>query len=159
MIISKLCSCNINGSTKKIYNAPIYTDVKKIMTGYGPLPSSEGVINEVNWGEKGGYRILLGFGKEFCEETIIDKKPDEYWKYELSNFKSHSFFFITKVEGEIWVEKIDNSTHRFSNKYCFYNRNLLTLPITFLFVHLLWRGLQKKALKNLKTIIENKNQL
>jgi len=128
------------------------------MTGYGPLPASEGVSKEVNWGEKKGYRLLLGFGKEFCKETIIEKKINEYWKYQLSDFKNSSFFFVIKVEGEIWVEKIENSMVSFSNKYSFYNRNIFTLPITFLFVHLLWGGLQKKALKNLKIIIEENAQ-
>ena len=147
MIITKSSSCNIKGNTTTVYNAPIFTDVKKIMTGYGPLPPSEGVSKEKNWGEKMVTESYLGLGKEFCKETIIDKKLDKYWKYELTDFKNYSFFFITKVEGEIWVENIDNSFNKFSNKYSFYNRNLLTLPITFLFVHLLWGGLQKKLLK------------
>ncbi len=158
MIITKNCACRIKGNITNVFNAPIYKDVRKIMTGYGPLPASEGVSKEINWGEKDGYRLLLGFGKEFCKETIIEKQPNKYWKYQLSDFKNASFFFITKVEGEIWVEKTENSMASFTNKYSFYNRNLFTLPITFLFVHLLWGGLQKKALKNLKNIIEQEDQ-
>ena len=93
MIITKNCACKIKGNIINVFNAPIYKDVRKIMTGYGPLPASEGVIKEVNWGEKDGYRLLLGFGKEFCKETIIEKKPNEYWKYQLTDFKNSSFFF------------------------------------------------------------------
>ena len=158
MLITKSCQCNINGDLAVVYDTPIFHDVKQIMTGYGPLPASEGVCKEVNWGEKNGYRLLLGFGKEFCKETILEKKPNEYWKYQLNDFKNSSFFFVNKVEGEIWVKEMKNSVVYFSNKYTFYNRNIFTLPITFLFVHLIWSGLQKKALKNLKNIIEEKAQ-
>ena len=73
MLITKSCQCNINGDLAVVYDTPIFHDVKQIMTGYGPLPASEGVSKEVNWGEKNGYRLLLGFGKEFCKETILEK--------------------------------------------------------------------------------------
>ena len=157
MIITKSHQCLIKGDISKTFNFPVYSDVRKIMTGYGPLPASEGVSKEVNWGNKNGYRIMLGFGKEFCKETILEKTQDKYWKYELSDFKTSSFFFITKVQGEIWIDEVDNSVCKFTNKYSFYNRNIITLPITLLFVHLLWSGLQKKALKNIKELIENEN--
>ena len=157
MIITKTYHCLIKGDKTRTFKFPVFSDVKKIMNGYGPLPASEGVSKEVNWGEKNGYRIMLGFGKEFCKETIIEKIPDQYWKYELTDFKNSSFFFITKVQGEIWIDDAEYSMCKFTNKYSFYNRNIITLPLTFLFVHLLWGGLQKKALKNIKSLIENEN--
>ena len=153
MKISSTKRIGVSCEVSIAYRAPIYLDVKKIMTGYGPLPASEGVIKEVNWGEKKGYRILRGFGKEFCKETIIEKENNKYWKYELDEFKNQSFFFITKVEGEIWVKKINHQT-QITSKYSFYNKNIFTPLVTFSFVHLLWRGLQKKALKNIKKEIE-----
>ncbi|MBG15896.1 MAG: hypothetical protein CL853_06045 [Crocinitomicaceae bacterium] len=69
------------------------------------------------------------------------------------SLKINPFFFITKVEGEIWVKKINHQT-QITSKYSFYNKNIFTLLVTFSFVHLLWGGLQKKALKNIKKEIE-----
>ena len=153
MIVSKTTNTSISTELSKAYNAPIYLDIKKIMTGYGPLPASEGILKENNWGEEKGYRIVIGFGKEFCKETILKKEPNYYWKYLISDFKNASFFFVTKVVGEIWTVHKNNST-QITSKYSFYNKNLLTYPITLCFVKLLWSGLQKKALRNIKKELE-----
>ena len=155
MKVSKKHTITINSSIEKTYKAPIYLDVKKIMTGYGPLPKSEGVIDDETWANPKGERIILAFGKKLCNERIIERIENKYWKYELTDFTQKSFFFVKKVTGEIWVNTNKKSQCLLTSKYTFDNKNILTFPITFLFVKILWSGLQKKGLKNMKILSEN----
>ena len=156
MEVSKKHSITINSSIAKTFKAPIYLDVKKIMTGYGPLPKSEGVINDENWANPKGERIVLAFGKELCTETIIERIENKYWKYQLTNFKQKSFFFVKKVTGEIWVDYEQENKCELISQYTFLSKNAFVHPITYLFVKILWSGLQKKGLKNMKKLLENK---
>ncbi len=155
MKVSNKHTIIINNSIEKTYKAPIYLDVKKIMTGYGPLPKSEGVIDDETWANPKGKRTVLAFGKKLCTERIIERIENKYWKYELTDFKQKSFFFVKKVTGEIWVNNYKNNQCLLTSTYTFNNKNILTLPITFLFVKILWSGLQKKGMKNMKNLSEN----
>ena len=154
MKVSKKHHIEINSSIEKTFKAPIYLDVQKIMTGYGPLPKSEGVINDHSWGKPKGKRTVLAFGKELCTETIIERIENKYWQYELTEFKQKTFFFVKKVKGEIWVKENKKNKCQLTSKYTFYNKNIFTLPISFVFVKILWSGLQKKGLENIKILTE-----
>ena len=70
-MISKSHSIMINSSIEICFKTPIYCDVKEIMTGYGPLPASEGVIEDYTWANPKGCRTVLAFGKPLCTEKII----------------------------------------------------------------------------------------
>mgnify|MGYP003981058569 CR=1 FL=1 len=155
MEVTKKHTIITNSSVEKTFKAPIYLDVRLIMTGYGPLPKSEGVTNDETWANPKGKRTVLAFGKELCSETIIERIENKYWKYELTDFKQKSFFFVRKVTGEIWVNSHQNNKCKITSKYTFSNRNIITLPISYLFVKILWSGLQKKGLKNMKKLLEN----
>ena len=98
MKVSKKHTISINSSIEKTYKAPIYLDVKKIMTGYGPLPKSEGVKDDETWANPKGERTVLAFGKKLCNERIIERIENKYWKYELTNFTQKSFFSSKKLQ-------------------------------------------------------------
>jgi len=156
MKVSNKHSITINSSIAETFKAPIYLDVRKIMTGYGPLPKSEGVINDENWANPKGKRTVLAFGKELCTETIIERIENKYWKYQLTNFKQKTFFFVKKVTGEIWVELKEENQCELISQYTFKSKNSYIHLLTYLFVKILWSGLQKKGLKNMKILLENK---
>ena len=156
MIVKKTHCIIIECNIERAYKTPIYCDLKKIMTGYGPLPPSEGVINDITWANEKGERTVLAFRKELCTESIIERVENKYWKYQLTNFKQNTFFFVVKVEGEIWVKEITAEKQELKSTYSFHNKYFLTAPITYLFVKLLWSGLQKKGLKNMKYLAETK---
>ena len=80
----------------------------------------------------------------------------KYWKYQLTNFKQKSFFFVKKVTGEIWVDYEQENKCELISQYTFLSKNAFVHPITYLFVKILWSGLQKKGLKNMKKLLENK---
>ncbi len=146
----------INSSIENCFKTPIYCDVKKIMTGYGVLPPSEGVIHDANWANPKGHRTVLAFGKPLCTERILSRLENEYWKYELVDFQQSTFFFTSKVIGEISVKEIEKNKCKVSTKYTFLTKGLISKILCFLFVHLLWSGLQKKGLNNIKKLAENK---
>ena len=135
----------INSSIEICLKTPIYCDVKEIMTGYGPLPASEGVIEDYTWANPKGCRTVLAFGKPLCTEKIISREENSYWKYELINFQQSTFFFVKKVIGEITINESKSNQCNVKTRYTFVHKGILSWPITFLFVHLLLSGLQKKA--------------
>ena len=154
-MISKSHSIMINSSIEICFKTPIYCDVKEIMTGYGPLPASEGVIEDYTWANPKGCRTVLAFGKPLCTEKIISREENSYWKYELINFQQSTFFFVKKVIGEITINESKSNQCNVKTRYTFIHKGILSWPITFLFVHLLWSGLQKKGINNIKKLAEN----
>jgi len=144
----------VKSTEEKCFKVPICCDLKEIMTGYGPLPPSGGVINDQTWANPKGERTVIAFGKPLCSEKIIERKENTYWKYQLVDFKQKTFFFVRSVTGEINIIKEQDNSCIIISTYTFKNKNLLTLPITFLFLHLLWSGLQKKGLYNMKKLAE-----
>ena len=79
-------------NSRKLFQTPVYGDVRKIMTGYLILPPSEGVTDDNSWANPMGKRIVLAFGKPLCTEQIVVREENKYWKYELVNFQQSSFF-------------------------------------------------------------------
>ena len=86
----------IHSSSECCFKVPVYCDVKDIMTGYGPLPPSEGVTQDESWANPKGCRIILAFGKPLCKEKIISRDENKYWKYELVDFQQNTFFLCEK---------------------------------------------------------------
>lgn len=154
-MVSKTHKIIINSSTESCFKVPIYCDVKDIMTGYGPLPPSEGVILDNSWANPKGSRTVLAFGKPLCIEKIIEREENKYWKYELIDFQQTTFFFVKRVIGEIVVINIAKEKCEVATTYSFENKNIFTSIITYLFVKILWSGLQKKGLRNIKKLAEN----
>ena len=105
-MVSKTHKIIIDSSIESCFKVPIYCDVKDIMTGYGPLPPSEGVIQDDSWANPKGSRTVLAFGKPLCIEKIIEREENKYWKYELIDFQQSTFFFVKRVIGEIVVKNI-----------------------------------------------------
>lgn len=154
-MIQKTHTKIIHSTLENCFKTPIYGDVRKIMTGYLILPASEGVTDDNSWANPMGKRIVIAFGKPLCTEQIVVREENMYWKYELVNFQQSSFFFTNKVTGEIKVSKIKSNQCELSTTYSFYSNGIISKFICFLFVHILWSGLQKKGLNNIKKLAEN----
>lgn len=130
-------------------------DTRKIITGYGIVPGVAGFIDDATWGQEGGYRIPLSKGnifvhkKPLCKDITLVRKENEYWKWQLTEFKSWSFFFTKNIVGELFFEELEANQILVTWKYTFYSKNLLTQPISWLFTKIFWHGVQKVAIKNM----------
>ena len=64
------------------------------------------------------------------------------------------FEFILK-SSETFLNESKSNQCNVKTRYTFIHKGILSWPITFLFVHLLWSGLQKKGINNIKKLAEN----
>lgn len=115
------------------------------------------------WGEINGYRYPVIKGSLFIKphrlftDTIIEKKPNTYWRWELTNFTS-PFLFFPKIGVREWkVIPINESLYRIKYTYTFHSKNTFLQPVKWLFMKIQYKGMMKKAIKGIKLQAESNN--
>jgi hypothetical protein len=160
MIVQNTVQSVFRCSLERAFKTPILGDATKMLTGYGVVPPCVGFSEDETWGVEGGHRIPQMAGNLFAQkgsygfDQVLVRQENNYWKWQVDNFPP-LLFFATKAQGE-WFCK-DNHDGSVSVKwtYSFFATNMLTYPITWLFIRIFWRGLQKKAISNMKVIAES----
>jgi hypothetical protein len=145
---------------ERAFKTPILGDATQTLTGYVIIPPIAKFSDDTTWGQVGGHRIPYSSGNflikkgPLCDDEIVERKENEYWKWAVSNFKTWSLFFAIKAEGELFFETNSDDTIAVKWTYTFYSKNVLLQPFNWLFVKIFWNGLQSKAIKNMKHLAE-----
>ena len=91
-------------------------------------------------------------------DTIIEKKENHFWKWELTNFTTIYLFFAYKAIGEWHVNQLSKKKILVTYSYSYYSKGLLYHPINWLFVNIQLKGMMKKVIKKIKTLAELKEE-
>ncbi|MBK7938145.1 MAG: hypothetical protein IPJ82_14130 [Lewinellaceae bacterium] len=92
-------------SLERAFKTPMLCDVAKVHTGFGLMPKVTHCTEDTLWGRPGGSKKVfvapsLTFkGGESSVDTVIERIENEYWKIEVSDFKSWMLGF-SKFVGE-----------------------------------------------------------
>ena len=83
-----------NCSLERAFKTPILCDVSKVHTGYGIMPKVTHCTDDNNWG-KAGFTKKVFVAKSLTKngglasvDNFIERKENEYWKLEVSDFQS-----------------------------------------------------------------------
>jgi hypothetical protein len=138
------------------YIVPI--DLSLIFTGYGPLPSVNGVQNQTGgWNKAGQTRTVTLSDGSTARELLTKYDRPDYFSYTVSDFSGILRFLTTSANGEWWFETNPSSMATSVKwSYAFSSRSLFVAPVLWFITSFLWRGYMHKAIKLCKYKIEKK---
>lgn len=163
MKVSSTVISIFNCSLERAFKTPILGDATKFLIGYGVIPPIIGFADDATWGKPGGHRIPLSNGNiwipkgEMCNDKVLSRDENKYWKWEISDFKTWSFFFAAKAQGQLFFNDNKDGTINVKWTYTYFSKNILYHPFTWIFTKIFWKGLQKKAIKAMKQFAEDKS--
>jgi hypothetical protein len=134
-------------------------DVSKIHTGFGLMPKVTHCTQDESWGKPGGTKKVfvaksLSFkGGEASSDKVIERRENEYWKIEVSDFKSPMLGF-SKFVGEWSTTEISAQKIKVDYTYTMHSEIGLLYPINWLFTKIFWKIYMKRVLENIRTMIK-----
>ena len=81
---------------ERAFKTPMLCDVRKIHSGYSVTPRVTHCTEDETWGKKGGTRKIFMAktstfeGGEASLDKVLERRENEYWKIEISDFKMPS---------------------------------------------------------------------
>jgi hypothetical protein len=134
-------------------------DISKIHTGFGLMPKVTHCTQDESWGKPGGTKKVfvaksLSFkGGEASSDKVIERRENEYWKIEVSDFKSPMLGF-SKFVGEWSTTEISAQKIKVDYTYTMHSEIGLLYPINWLFTKIFWKIYMKRVLENIRTMIK-----
>ncbi|MBK8657183.1 MAG: hypothetical protein IPN20_25550 [Haliscomenobacter sp.] len=104
-------------SLERAFKTPMLCDVSKIHTGYGLMPKVTHCTEDENWGKPGGTKRVFAAksltfpGGEASTDKVIERIENQYWKIEVSEFKSWMLGF-SRFVGEWKPTSWKRTTYR-----------------------------------------------
>ena len=147
-------------SLERAFKTPMLCDVSKVHTGFGLMPRVTHCTEDTNWGKPGGCKKVfaaksLGFkGGEASMDRVLERIENQYWKIEVSDFKSWMLGFY-KFEGEWKTTPLSEAEILVEYTYTLFANQVLLYPFNWLFANLFWRTYMKRVLENVRKMIEN----
>lgn len=140
---------------ERAFKSPMLCDITKIHTGYGVTPRVTHCTEDETWGQPGGSRkvfmekTLTFKGGESSFDQVLERKENEYWKIEISDFKTWSMGF-TKFQGEWFTSPMDEERVMVRYRYTMFSNSVVFYPFHWLFTKVIWRNYMKHVLENVR---------
>ena len=148
-------------SLERAFRTPMLCDVAKVHTGYGVMPKVNYCKDDENWG-KPGYskkvfvaKSLSYKGGEASTDKVLERKENEYWKIEVSDFKSWMLGF-SKFTGEWSTTELEPNRILITYTYTLHSEIAILYPLNWLFTKTFWRSYMKRVLENIRKMIDDK---
>jgi hypothetical protein len=112
------------------------------------------------WGKPGGSKKVFVApsptfaGGESSTDKVIERIENQYWKIEVSDFKSWLLGFY-KFVGEWKTTPIEENKILIEYSYTLYSDVLLLYPLNWLFTNTFWRIYMKRVLENIRIMAYN----
>lgn len=158
---TKVCVKTIyHCSLERAFKTPMLCDVSKVHTGLGIMPKVTHCTQDKNWGQVGGSKKVfagksLTFkGGEASMDKVIERKENNYWKIEVSEFKSAMLGF-SKFVGEWKTTELEPGKILVEYDYTMQSDILLLYPLNWLFTKVFWRIYMKQVLENVRDLAYN----
>lgn len=144
-------------SLERAFKTPMLCDVSKVHTGFGLMPRVTHCTEDATWGKPGGTKkvftaaSLTFAGGEASTDKVLERIENEYWKIEVSDFKSWMLGFY-KFVGEWRTTPIGDNEIRIDYTYTLYSGAPLLYPLNWLFAKLFWQVYMKRVLENVRAL-------
>lgn len=150
-----------NCSLERAFKTPILSDVTKVHTGYGLMPRVTHCTEDEGWGQPGSRKkvfvakSMTQKGGEASVDKVIERIENQYWKIEVSEFKSWMLGF-TKFVGEWQTREIAPEKIEITYTYTLHSNAALLYPLNWLFTKLFWKRYMKQVIENIRKMTLNK---
>lgn len=160
MIFSVTVTTIYNCTLERAFKTPMLCDVSKVHTGLGPMPRVTHCTEDASWGQPGSQKKVFAApsltfkGGEASSDRVIERIENEYWKIEVSDFKSWMLGF-TKFVGEWRTTPLDSDKILITYTYTLHAGTPWLYPLNWLFTKLFWRVYMKQVLENIRKMIDS----
>ena len=150
-----------NCSLERAFKTAILCDLSKIHTGLGIMPKVTHTTDDENWGKVGSTKKVFvgksmtqkgGYGSQ---DKILERRENEYWKIEVSDFQSWMLGFY-KFEGEWETILLAKEKIQINYTYTLYSKAILLRPFNWMFAKLFWKKYMNQVLDNIRKMTANK---
>lgn len=144
-------------TSERAFKSPMLCDITKVHTGHGMMPKVTHCTEDETWGKVGGSRKIfmgktLAFkGGESSLDKVLERKENEYWKIEISDFKTWSMGF-EKFQGEWFTTQLQAGKIQVRYRYTLFSNSLLFYPLHWLFTKLVWKNYMRHVLENIRKL-------
>lgn len=144
-------------SLESAFKTPILCDVTKIHTGFGLMPKVTHCTEDDNWGQPGSTKrvftapSLTFAGGEASVDKVLERRENEYWKIEVSEFKSWMLGF-THFIGEWKTRELEPGVIAVEYVYTLHANGFWWYPFNWLFTHIFWRRYMQKVTENIRQL-------
>jgi hypothetical protein len=153
---SKIKVSTIYESTlERAFKTPMLCDIRKVHTGFGPMPKVTHCSGDENWG-KPGFSKRVFFAKtpmqpdgSTSQDKVIERIENKYWKIEVSDFKPKVLGF-SKFVGEWQTTELEPDRVLIEYTYTLHSDIIFLYPINWIFTQTLWRIYMKQVLENIR---------
>jgi Polyketide cyclase / dehydrase and lipid transport len=135
-------------------------DISKVHTGFGIMPKVTHCTDDEHWG-KPGYSKKIFVTKSLTQkggwasvDKIIERTDNQYWKIEVTDFKSWMFGF-SKFVGEWKTTELETNRILIEYSYTLHADIPLLYPFNWLFAKTFWRIYMKRVLENIRRMAYN----
>lgn len=147
-------------SLERAFKTPMLCDVSKVHTGFGIMPKVTHCTEDEHWG-KPGYSKKVFVAKSLTQkggwasvDKVIERVENQYWKIEVSDFKSWMLGF-SKFVGEWKTTEIEKNKILIEYTYTLHSDIALFYPINWLFTKTFWKIYMERVLENVRRLAEN----
>lgn len=144
-----------NCSLERAFKTPMLCDISKVHTGFLFMPKITHCTNDENWGKEGfskkvfANKSLIQKGGWISDDKVLERKENDYWKIEVSNFQTPMFGF-TKFVGEWKTTELELNKILVEYTYTLYSKYAILFPLNWLFTKTFWRIYMVRVLENIK---------
>jgi len=114
--------------------------------GWGQPGSRKKVFVAKSWTQKGG---------EASVDKVLERIENQYWKIEVSEFKSKMLGF-TKFVGEWQTKEIEPEKIEITYTYTLHSNIAILFPLNWLFTKLFWKKYMKHVIENIRKMTLDK---
>jgi hypothetical protein len=142
---------------ERAFKSPMLCDITKVHNGYGVTPKVTHCTEDETWGKVGGSRKVFMAktptfkGGESSLDKVLERKENEYWKIEISDFKSWSMGFH-KFQGEWFTKEIQKDKIEVRYSYTMYSNSIIFYPFHWLFTNIIWKHYMRHVLENIRKL-------
>ena len=147
-----------NCSLERAFKTPMLCDVSKVHTGFGIMPKVTHCSEDENWGKPGfckkvyAAKSLTQKGGWASVDKVIERRENEYWKIEVSQFQAWMLGF-TKFVGEYETKELEPNKIEVIYTYNMHSESPIFYPLNWLFTNTFWKIYMKQVIANIRKMI------
>ncbi|MCB9223749.1 MAG: SRPBCC family protein [Crocinitomicaceae bacterium] len=146
-------------SLERAFKTPMLCDVSIVHTGLWVMPKVTHCTDDEDWGKVGSSKkvfvakSLTQKGGFASMDRVLERRENEYWKIEVSDFQSWMLGF-TKFVGEWTTKELEPNKIEIIYTYTLHSKGVLLAPFNWLFAKLFWKKYMKQVLENIRKMAE-----
>lgn len=146
---------------ERAFKSPMLCDITQVHSGHWVTPKVTHCTEDESWGRAGGSRKVhmartpMFKGGEASLDTVLERRENQYWKIEVSDFKTWSMGF-EKFQGEWFTDQVEEGKVLVRYRYTLFSNSIVFYPLHWLFTKVIWRSYMRQALENIRKLAMRK---